>query len=58
MCRSVRMQALIYMLAIWSVAGILLLVVSRFEPNPQLAFVLRFLVLIVAAAAVASRLMR
>jgi hypothetical protein len=52
------MLVLIYMLAIWSVAGILLLVVNRFEPNPTLAFVLRFLILIVAALAITSRLMQ
>jgi hypothetical protein len=50
------MLVLIYMLAIWSVAGMLLLVVNRFEPNPLLAFVLRFLILIVAAAAITNRL--
>jgi hypothetical protein len=35
----------------------LLLVVNRFEPNPLLAFVLRFLILTVAAAAITNRLM-
>jgi hypothetical protein len=55
---NVLMLVLIYMLAIWSVAGMLLLVVNRFEPDPLLAFVLRFLVLIVAAAAITNRLMR
>ena len=53
-----RMLVLIYMLTIWSVAGILLLVVNRFEPNPLLAFVLRLLVLTVATAAITNRLMR
>jgi hypothetical protein len=54
------MQALIYIyvFTVWCVGTILLLVVRRFEPNPRLALVLRFLILAVAAAAITSRLMR
>jgi hypothetical protein len=57
---DVRMQALIYIyvFAVWCVATILLRVVSRFEPNPRLAFVLRFLIIATGAAAITSRLMR
>jgi hypothetical protein len=53
------MQALIYIyvFSVWCVATILLRVVSRFEPNPRLAFVLRFLIIAVGAAAITSRLM-
>jgi hypothetical protein len=40
----------IYVFAVWCVATILLRVVSRFEPNARLAFVLRFLIIATGAA--------
>jgi hypothetical protein len=53
------MQGLIYIyiFAVWCVGVILLRVVSRFEPNPLLAFVLRFLSIATGAAAITNRLM-
>jgi hypothetical protein len=48
----------VYVFAVWCVGTILLRVVSRFEPNPLLAFVLRFLIIAASAAAIASRFMR
>jgi hypothetical protein len=50
------MLALIYMFAIWFVATVLYGIVNKFEPNPRLALVLKFLILAVGAAAIASRL--
>jgi hypothetical protein len=48
----------IYVLSVWFVGTILLRVVSRFEPNPRLAFVLRFLIIATGVAAITNRLMR
>jgi hypothetical protein len=45
------MLALIYVFTIWCVASLLLVVVNRFEPNRRVASVLKFLVLVVSAAA-------
>jgi hypothetical protein len=50
------MQALIYVFAIWCVATVLYVTVNEFEPNPRLATVLKFLILALGAAAIASRL--
>jgi hypothetical protein len=50
------MLALIYMFAIWCVASVLYVTVNEYEPNPRLALALKFLVLVVGAAAIASRL--
>jgi hypothetical protein len=48
----------IYVFTVWFAGTTLLRVVSRFEPNPQLAAVLQFLILAAGAAAIASRFMR
>src|ERR1700734_70314 len=47
---DVRMQVLtyIYVFTVWCVGTILLRVVNRFEPNPRLAAVLEFLILLQA----------
>jgi hypothetical protein len=50
------MLAVIYVFAIWFVAAVLYGIV-KFEPNPRLALVLKFLIFAVGAAAIASRLM-
>jgi hypothetical protein len=47
------MLALIYVFTIWFVATVLYGIVNKFEPNPRL---LKFLILAVSAAAIASRL--
>jgi hypothetical protein len=52
-----RMLALIYVFTIWCVAAILYVTVNEFEPNRRLAFVLKFLILAVGAAAIARRLL-
>jgi hypothetical protein len=49
---------LIYAFAIWCAAAILLAVVNRFEPNRRLAIALRFLILALGFAAIASRVIR
>jgi hypothetical protein len=51
------MLVYIYVFAVWFVATALLRIVSRFEPNPLLAFVLRFLIIATGATAIASRFM-
>jgi hypothetical protein len=48
----------IYIFSIWFAGTILLRVVSRFEANPPLAFVLRFLIIATGVAAITSRFMR
>jgi hypothetical protein len=50
------MLALIYVFAIWCVATVLYGIVNKHEPNRGLALVLKFLILAVSAAAIASRL--
>ena len=50
------MQTFIYMLTFWCVGGTLILIVDRFEPDRQLAFVLEFVVLALGVAAIAKRL--
>jgi hypothetical protein len=52
------MLTLFYVFTIWCVAAVLYVTVNEIEPNPRLAFVLKFLILAVGAAAIASRLMR
>jgi hypothetical protein len=47
----------VYVFAVWFAGTMLLRVVSRFEPNPRLALVLKFLILAVSAAAIVSRFM-
>jgi hypothetical protein len=56
--RNVRMLVFIYVFSVWCVGTILLRVVNKFEPNPRLALVLKFLILAISAAAIVSRLMR
>ena len=51
------MLALVYVFTIWFVATVLYGIVNKFEPNPRLALVLKFLILAVSAAAIASRMM-
>ncbi len=51
------MLALIYVFAICVVAAVLFLIVDEFEPNRQYANVLKFLVLALGAAAIATHLM-
>ena len=51
------MQTFIYMLTFWCVGGTLILIVDRFEPDRQLAFVLEFVVLALGVAAIARRLL-
>ena len=51
------MQTFIYMLTFWCVGGTLILIVDRFEPDRQLAFVLEFVVLALGFAAIARRLL-
>ena len=50
------MLALVYVFTIWFVATVLYGIVNKFEPNPRLALVLKFLILAVSAAAIASRM--
>jgi hypothetical protein len=54
--RNVRMLVPIYALAICFLAAVLFVAINNFEPNPRLAFVLKFLILALSAAAIASRL--
>jgi hypothetical protein len=51
------MQTFIYMLTLWCIGGTLILIVNRFEPHRQFAFVLEFVVLAVGVAAMARRLL-
>jgi hypothetical protein len=46
----------LYALAICFLAATLFVVINNFEPNRQLALVLKFLIIAVSAAAIASRL--
>jgi hypothetical protein len=52
------MLVFIYVFSVRCVGTILLRVVNKFEPNPRLALVLKFLILAISAAAIVSRLMR
>ena len=54
---STNSQTFIYMLTFWCVGGTLILIVDRFEPDRQLAFVLEFVVLALGVAAIARRLL-
>jgi len=54
--RNVRMPVHLYALAICFLAAVLFVAINNFEPNPRLALVLKFLILVVSAAAIASRL--
>jgi hypothetical protein len=46
----------LYALAICFLAAVLFVGINNFEPSPRLALVLKFLILVVGAAAIASRL--
>jgi multisubunit Na+/H+ antiporter MnhB subunit len=52
-----EMLALTYVFIICAVAAVLFLIVDDFEPNRRLASVLKFLVLVLGAAAVARQLL-
>jgi hypothetical protein len=54
--RNVRMPVHLYALAICFLAATLFVAINNFEPNRQLALVLKFLIIAVSAAAIASRL--
>jgi hypothetical protein len=51
------MLALIYVFIICVVATALFLIVDEFEPNRRLAIALKFLVLVLGAAAIVRRLL-
>jgi hypothetical protein len=52
------MLTLFYVFTIWCVATVLYVIVNEHERNRRLAMVLKFLILAVSAAAIASRFMR
>jgi hypothetical protein len=52
------MLAFIHIFSICVVAAILFVSVDEIEPNPRLAWTLKFLIIFVGVAAIAGRLMR
>ena len=51
------MHTFIYMLTLWCIGGTLILIVDKFEPDRQFAFVLEFLVVALGVTAIARRLL-
>jgi hypothetical protein len=55
--RNARMHTFIYMLTLWCIGGTLILIVDKFEPDRQFAFVLEFVVVALGVTAIARRLL-